>query len=97
MDYFELKARIFSRRISASDGCHTARVWRIAENVRDNLPECSGERLLHILSRVQVLTQSLARDLRSGHTSPEGAAMVLDQLAQLANLNQEEWLQPDRR
>lgn len=89
----ELEEFVFQRPIMASDGNHSARLWRVAENVQDNV-DCSlpDERLLHLISRVGVFSRSLARDLRSGFASPEQVAILLDQLADLGEIGFEEWL-----
>jgi hypothetical protein len=34
----------------------------------------------------------LAKDIRSGHTSPEQAATLLDQIADMSELSLEQWL-----
>lgn len=92
MSYETLRHRVFARPIAASDGNHSARLWRIAENVRDHArPDSSDDRLLHLMSRVGVLSRGLAADLRSGHTSPEAVATLLDQLAELGDLSFEQW------
>lgn len=94
MSYDSLRERVFARPIGASDGNHSARLWRIAENVRDHTRRDSDDdRLLHLISRVGALCRGLAVDLRSGHTSPEEVATLLDQLADLGDLSFQHWRQ----
>ena len=93
MSYHDLEKRIASRPILASDGNHSLRLCRIGENVAGQARRIrSDDRLLHLMSRVGVFSRSLATDLRSGHTSPEEAATLLDQLADLGELTFDQWL-----
>lgn len=93
MNLEELRRRVLDRPIRASDGNHSARLWRVAENVQANVDfHSSDDRLLHLMSRVGVLSRSLARDLRSGHTSVEQASSLLDQLADMGEISFEEWM-----
>jgi hypothetical protein len=95
MSYDNLRRRILDELISASDGNHSARLWRVAENIQDYAHhDPTDERLLHLLSRVGVLCRGLAKDLRTGHTTIGQAATLLDQLADLGDLNFEEWVRP---
>lgn len=88
-----LRRRILDEPIYASNGRHTGRLWRVAENVRANAQRAScDDRLLHLLSRIGVFSRGLAHDLRSGHTSVEDTAKLLDQLADLGDLSFDEWL-----
>lgn len=94
MSYESLRQRVLDQPIIASDGNHSARLWRVAINVRDHAHHnSSDDRLLHLMARVGGLCRSLAKDLRSGHTSPEEAATLLDQLADLGDLSFEQWRQ----
>lgn len=90
--YEELRRRVLDNRVLASEGNHSMRVWRIAENIRANAHQhSSDDRLLHLMSRVGVFSRGLAKDLRSGHTSPQEAATLLEQLADLGELSFEQW------
>lgn len=94
MTYDDLQQRILDHAILASDGSHSARVWRVAEAVRDSADQGQGhDRLLHLMSRVGVLCRGLANDLRSDHTTAEQAAALLDHLADIGDLSFGEWLQ----
>jgi len=96
MSYDCVRQRILDQPIIASDGNHSARLWRVAVNVRDHAHrDSSDDRLLHLMARVGGLCRSLAKDLRSGHTSSEHAATLLDQLADLGDLSFEQWQQRD--
>lgn len=76
----------------ASDGNHSARLWRIVENVQAHADKAaSDDRLLHLMSRIGVLTQGMAHDLREGHLSVADAAMLLDQLGVLGTLSFDQW------
>lgn len=89
----ELRARILEAPINASDGNHSARVWRVAENVQQHaLQQPEDDRLLHLMSRVGVLCRGLARDLRAGEVTKEQAATLLDQLADIGDTSLEKWL-----
>lgn len=97
MNYNDLEKRVFSRTILASNGSHSGRVWRVAENVREHArTDSSDDRLLHVMSRVGVLCRTLAEDMRTGYTSAEDAATILDQLADIGDLSFEDWLGRDR-
>jgi hypothetical protein len=92
MKYDDLKRRVLENPVLASDGNHSARLWRVAENVRDHANRhSSDDRLLHLMGRIGVLCRSLAKDLRSGHTSPDQVAALLDRLADLGDLSKEQW------
>lgn len=94
MDYHSLRRCVLDNPILASDGNHSARLWRVAENVRDHAcRDASDDRLLHLLSRLGLLCRSLAKDVRSGHTPPEQAATLLDQIADMGDLSLEQWLE----
>ena len=94
MSYEGLRQRVLGDPILASDGDHSARLWRVAENICDHARRnSSDDRLLHLMSRVGILCRSLAKDLRSGHTSPQQVATLLDQLADLGDLSFEQWQQ----
>lgn len=87
-----IRQRILENPILASDGNHSERLWRVAENVRDHARrDSSDDRLVHAMSRIGVLCRGLAKDIRSGHTSAEHAAVLLDQLAALGDLSFEQW------
>lgn len=93
MSYREIRQRILHRPILASDGNHSRRLCRVADNVADHATrEKADDRLLHLMSRVGVFSRSLATDLRSGEISPVDAALLLDQLADLGALSFDEWL-----
>lgn len=95
MTFAEIEKRVFNQPILASDGNHSARLWRVAQNVRDHaLEDASVDRLQHLMARVGVLCRGLARDLRNGHTSPEEVALLLDQLADIGDLSFAEWMRP---
>jgi len=92
MSYEELRLRILANPIAASDGSHTERLWRIAENMRAQAQVGRlDERMLHIMSRVAVLCRGLSRDLRDGHTSAEDTASLLEQLARLGLMSSDDW------
>ncbi len=92
MDYHTLHRRVLDRRIPASDGDHSARLWRIAENIQSHaVQDASDDRLLHLMGRIGLLCRGLARDIRSGHTRPKEAAILLDQLADIGDLSFEQW------
>ena len=94
MNYESLRGRVLDQPILASDGSHSARLWRVAENVRDHVDRNpSDDRVHHLMSRVGVFCGGLAKDLRSGHTSVEQAATLLSQMAQIGDLSFKEWLQ----
>jgi hypothetical protein len=95
MPYEDLRERVLAKPILGSDGNHSARLWRIAENVHEHaLRSPTDDGLLHLTSRVGVFCRSLAADLRAGHNSPEDVAVLLDQLAELGDLSFEQWLGP---
>jgi hypothetical protein len=94
MSYDSLRERVFDEPIVASDGNHSLRLWRVAENVRDHARrDACDDRLLHLMARIGGLCRSLSADLRSGHTSPAEVAILLDQLADLGDLSFEQWRQ----
>lgn len=89
---FDLKRRLEEGPILASDGSHGVRLRRIVESIQDHANrEPSDDRLLHLMSRVGVLSKGLANDLKSGQITIEQAATVLDQLSQLGDLSFDEW------
>lgn len=97
MNYTDLEKRVFSRIIPASNGSHSGRVWRVAENVREHArTDCTDDRLLHVMSRVGVLCRTLAEDVRTGYTSAEDAATILDQLADIGDISFGDWMGHDR-
>jgi hypothetical protein len=88
MDYDELRERVLSEPI----GIHSARLWRVAENIREHSRrEASDDRLLHLMSRVGGLSSYLAEDLRSGRITVDQAAIILDQLADLGKMSFDQW------
>jgi len=90
--YEDLRRRVLDNPVLASEGNHSMRVWRIAENIKANAHQhSSDDRLLHLMSRVGVFSRSLAKDLRNGHTLPQEAAILLEQLADLGDLSLEQW------
>lgn len=90
----ELRHGILDRPIIGSDGNHSARLWRVAENISDHLNrKPSDDRLPHLMSRIGNLSRGLARDLRGGHTTAQQAAILPEQLADLGDLSFKEWLQ----
>jgi hypothetical protein len=92
MTYEDLRERVLSEPILASDGNHSARLWRIAENVRDHaLRDSADDRLLHLVARLGVFCRGLAADIRARQTSPEEAAILLAQLADLGEISFEQW------
>ena len=92
MDLRKIEQAIKSREIMATDGNHSARLWRVAENVKARAQENSNDdRLVHLMSRVGVLARGLAHDLRSGHSPKDEVATILDQLADLGDLSFEAW------
>lgn len=89
----EFKGKVLARPLAASDGSHSHRLWRIGENIEDHaLPKGRDDRLLHLMSRVGNMTRPLAKDIRSGFTSAEDAAVILDQLADLGDICFREWM-----
>lgn len=95
MSYDSLQMRVLSEPIFASDGNHSARLWRVAENIRDNANHHpTDDRLLHLMSRVGVLCRSLSKDIRTGHITIEQGATLLDQLADLGDLSFDQWKRP---
>lgn len=90
MNIEALEASIMTSPIMASDGNHSARVLRIAENLA-GLPQRDAaddgqDRTAQIMSRVSVLARSMATDLRSGFLTPRDAARLLDDLASVGDL-----------
>lgn len=96
-DFDALAKRLFDAPIHASDGSHSARLLRVAENIRSQAQrDSSDDRLLHLMSRIGVLCRGLAKDVRSGHTSVEEATTILDQLADIGEFSFDQWLRcPD--
>ena len=89
----KLRGRVLARPINASDGSHSQRLWRIAENIQSQaLPKGRDDRLLHLMSRIGNLTRPLAKDIRSGFVSVEDAAVLSDQLADLGDIYFSEWM-----
>lgn len=87
-----LRKSVLGSPIVASDGNHSARLWRVAENLQSHaLLNPTDDRLLHLMSRIGVLCQGLANDLRSGQTSSEEVATLLEQLASLGDVSFKEW------
>jgi hypothetical protein len=77
-------------------GPHTARLWRVAENVRAHAEmQSDDDRLLHLISRIGILCRGLAADVRAGQVSPDDAATLLDQLADLGDFSLKQWLGSD--
>lgn len=92
MEFNGLGERLRENEIAASDGSHSLRVWRIAENLNEHATDDpAGDRLSHLMSRVGVFARSLAKDLRSGQTSPNEAAVLLDYLADIGDIAFEHW------
>ena len=87
--FTELKHAIEAYPILASDGDHSARLWRVAEGV---LEKNGSEGELHLLSRVGQRAKGIATDLRSGQLSPEDAARLLAQLATVGEVAFQQWL-----
>lgn len=93
VNYDILREQVFRHPVGGPNGPHTARLWRVAENVRAHAEtQTDDDRLLHLMSRIGVLCRGLAADLRAGQTSPNDTAMLLDQLADLGDLSHEQWL-----
>lgn len=91
MQYEALQQRVLGHPIGGTEP-HNARVWRVAENVRAHAHrEPSDDRLLHLMSRVGVLCEGLARELRRGHVTPDETAAILDYVAELGQMSFEEW------
>lgn len=88
LNFDDLRELLFASPILGSDGSHSARLWRVAENLEAGFQSGSGnERLLHLMSRVGILTEGMAKDLRSGHIAPEQAADLLDHLGMLGKVS----------
>ena len=97
MSYASLREQIRDNLIIGPNGNHSARLWRIAESVRDHAQaESDDDRLLHLMSRVGELCRGLAADLRSGHTTPGEAATLLENLAELGSLSFHQWFGSDQ-
>jgi len=93
MKFAQFSERINCRPIIGSDGSHTARLRRAALNIECHARrDSSDDRLLHLMSRVGILCEGLARDLRSGHTSAEDVATILEQMADLGKLSFDAWM-----
>ena len=89
MSYKALRQKVLGSPIKN----HSARLWRVAENVQANLIKApSDDRLLHAMSRVGELSRGLAQDLRDGQLTPEQVATLLDQLADLGELSFDRWM-----
>jgi hypothetical protein len=94
MTYREFERRVLADQFVASDGNHSLRLLRVAENLRDGLrSKPSDTHLSHLVSRIGILCRGLAGDIRSGHTPIEAAATLLEQLADLAEVNFEDGLE----
>ena len=92
--YDHLRRQVLDHPILASDGNHSARLWRVAECVGTHASQnSSDDRLLHLMSRVGILCEGMANDLRSGDLSLDDAARLLNYLAKLGELSFGEWLQ----
>lgn len=85
-----LRELITSDPMPASDGDHGARLWRVAESVRQEV-ELGDDRLPHILSRIAILCRGLANDLRTGYMTVERAVVLLDRLVKLGELTAADW------
>lgn len=97
MSIDDLRERILSHPILASEGNHSSRLWRVVENIQSNAhSDSSDDRLLHLMSRIGVLCRGLSNDLRSGDTSPEDVATLLDQLAELGDISFHQWMRHGR-
>lgn len=93
MNVEELRTRIIESPIYASDGNHSLRLWRVAENIQQHAEQCpTDDRMLHLMSRVGVLCRGLARDLREGRVTAHDVATILEQAADIGELSFEEWL-----
>lgn len=96
MDLSALRTKIMKHPISASDGNHSARLERVLDNIQNNArANVQDDRLIHLMSRVGVLTRTLARDLRSGFISQEDAATILEQIAELGDICFDNWRNSD--
>lgn len=74
-------------------GGHSMRLWRVAENISDHAKgDTSDDRLLHLMSRIGVLSRGMATELRSGQITQDEVAELLDQLAELGEISFDEWL-----
>lgn len=92
-DLDALRKRILGTPLLASDGSHSARLWRVAENLIEAARETSpNDALLHLMSRVGVFCRGLAEDLQAGRVSEADAAKLLDQLADVGDLGFRRWL-----
>ena len=88
----ELRNRILNDPIYASDGNHSARLWRVAENVQQRvLRDEPDDRLLHLMSRVGEFCRSLSSDLRAGNVTIEQVATLLDQMAEVGEVSFQDW------
>lgn len=72
---------------------HTMRLWRVAENIADHAKrDTSDDRLLHLMSRIGVLSRGMATEIRSGQITQDEVAELLDQMAELGEISFDEWL-----
>lgn len=78
--------------IFASDGSHSGRLHRVILNLISHTKrDIDDDRLLHLMSRIGVLSRSLARDTRSGFTSKDDVANILDLIADAGDVCFDSW------
>jgi len=91
--YREFERRVHANQVMASDGNHSMRLWRVAENLRGCLNGAPSDvGLSHAMSRIGILCRGLATDVRSGHTPTEDVATLLDLLADMGGMSFDDWL-----
>ena len=96
MNLNSLREQILDQPIIGPSGNHSARLWRVAENVEaDADHDKQSDRLFHLMSRLGVLCRGLAADIRTGHISHDQAATILDQVADLGALSFEQSLRSE--
>jgi hypothetical protein len=96
----DIVGRLHDRPIPASDGPHSLRIARVAENLIGYLQsgrgQVSNDRLLHIVSRVGVFSRTASVDLSSGHLEADQAAWLMGQLAEIGDVAFDLWMQGDK-
>lgn len=92
MDYESLEEAVLGVDLPRRLYQHRQRLWRVAINVRDHAQaNDDDERLLHLLSRVGIFIKGLSEDIKTGLISAEEATDLLDLLAELGDMNFEQW------
>lgn len=84
---------LYERVMRNTIGGHSMRLWRIAENIAGHAKrDASDDRLMHLMSRIGVLSRGIATEIRSGRITANEVAELLDQLAELGEISFNEWL-----